>query len=75
MFRKKSITQRMSVIKYKVNHNPITYNHRTRMYEVGRRVFQSYQDAKASQWQCDKCKNAFSSFKELRVHKNKAHAY
>jgi hypothetical protein len=65
----------MSSIKYKVNHNPITYNHLTRMYQVGRRVFSTYQDARASQWQCDKCMKAFASFKELRVHKNKAHSY
>jgi hypothetical protein len=45
------------------------------MYQVGNRVFETYQDARANQWQCDKCNEAFFSFKELRSHKNKFHAY
>ncbi len=65
----------MSSIKYRVNHNPIMYDHLTKMYQVGRKVFRSYSDAKANQWQCDKCNRAFSSFKELKVHKNDNHAY
>ncbi len=65
----------MSSIKYKVNHNPITYDHRTKMYQVGSRAFETYQDARANQWQCDKCSDAFFSFKELRLHKNMTHAY
>lgn len=65
----------MSAIKYRVNHNPILYNHRTKKYEVGERIFHSYSDAKANQWKCDKCDVSFSSFKELKVHKNDEHAY
>ena len=65
----------MSSIKYRVNHNPILYNHLTKMYHVGRRFFHTYSDAKANQWQCDKCKNAFSSFKELKTHKTSEHSY
>jgi hypothetical protein len=65
----------MSSIKYKVNHNPVTYDHRTRMYHVGRSSFETYQDAKANQWRCEKCNEAFASFKELRSHKTELHSY
>lgn len=65
----------MSAIKYKVNHHPVIYDKLTRMYRVGRRKFRSYSDAKASQWQCNKCDGAFASFKELRTHKNDEHSY
>jgi hypothetical protein len=65
----------MSSIKYRVNHNPIMYNHLTRMYQVGRRFFHNYSEAKANQWQCDKCNTAFSSFKELKAHKTDEHSY
>jgi hypothetical protein len=65
----------MSSIKYRVNHNPVTYDHRTKTYRVGRDAFGSYQDARAKQWQCEKCKLAFSSFKELRSHKTERHSY
>lgn len=65
----------MSAIKYKVNHIPVVYNHLTSMYQVGRRMFHSYRDAKANQWQCNKCDLAFASYKELRAHKNDEHSY
>lgn len=65
----------MSSIKYRINHNPVTYDHRTRTYRVGTNAFESYQDAKLRQWQCEKCGNAFASFKELRVHKTDDHSY
>ena len=45
------------------------------MYHVGRRLFHTYSDARANQWQCDKCKKAFSSFKELKTHKTSEHSY
>ncbi|HXG07448.1 MAG TPA: hypothetical protein VNI77_09015 [Nitrososphaera sp.] len=65
----------MSNLKYRINHNPVTYDHRTRMYKVGTYTFESYQDAKSRQWQCEKCGDAFSSFKELRSHKTVVHSY
>ena len=65
----------MSSIKYKVNHNPVTYDHRTKKYRVGKDAFGSYKDARAKRWKCEKCRHAFSSFKELRTHKNDRHAY
>ena len=65
----------MSSIKYRINHNPVTYDHRTRQYRVGETTFGSYQDAKANQWQCDKCGTAYASFKELRSHKTESHSY
>lgn len=65
----------MSSIKYRINHNPVTYDHRTRQYRVGETTFGSYQDAKANQWQCDKCGTAYASFKELRSHKTDSHSY
>jgi hypothetical protein len=65
----------MSSIKYKINHNPVTYDHQTKKYRVGETAFGSYQDAKANQWQCEKCQRAFASFKELRSHKTAEHSY
>lgn len=65
----------MSSIKYRINHNPVTYDHRTRTYRVGENAFESYQDAKSMQWQCEKCGSAFASFKELRSHKTNDHSY
>jgi len=65
----------MSSIKYRINHNPVTYDHRTRTYKVGKHAFESYQDAKCRQWQCEKCHIAFASFKELRSHKTDNHSY
>lgn len=65
----------MSSIKYRVNHNPVTYDHRTKTYKVGKHAFESYQDAKSKQWQCEKCKVSFPSFKELRSHKTDNHSY
>jgi len=65
----------MSSIKYRINHNPVTYDHRTRTYRVGENAFESYRDAKSKQWQCEKCGRAFASFKQLRSHKNNNHSY
>jgi len=65
----------MSSIKYRINHNPVTYDHRTRTYRVGKDAFESYHDAKSMQWQCEKCRHAFASFKELRSHKTTSHSY
>ena len=65
----------MSSIKYRVNHNPVTYDHRIKKYRVGDHDFESYQDAKSKQWQCEKCHHAFASFKELRSHKTNSHSY
>ena len=65
----------MSSIKYRINHNPVTYDHHTRTYRVGKHAFESYQDAKSKQWQCEKCRRAFASFKELRTHKTINHSY
>ncbi len=65
----------MSSIKYRINHNPVTYDHRTKTYRVGDHAFESYQDAKSRQWQCEKCHLAFASFKELRSHKTNNHSY
>jgi hypothetical protein len=65
----------MSIIKYRINHNPVTYDHRTRTYYVGRDAFGTFRDARAKQWQCEKCRHAFSSFKELRSHKTDLHSY
>lgn len=65
----------MSTIKYRINHNPVTYDHHTRTYRVGTTAFESYQDARSMQWQCEKCNLAFASFKGLRTHKTDDHSY
>lgn len=65
----------MSILKYRVNHNPVRYNALTRTYQVGMKAFDSYRDARANKWQCDKCGSPFSSFKRLRAHKAEEHSY
>ena len=65
----------MSGIKYRLNHNPVRYDALTRTYQVGMMAFDTYKDARANKWQCDKCGSPFSSFKHLRAHKAEEHSY
>lgn len=65
----------MSSIKYRLNHNPVRYNAQTRSYQVGDMAFETYRDARANKWRCDKCSSSFSSFKHLRAHKAEEHSY
>ena len=62
-------------LKYKVNYNPAIYNFTTKKYESKEATYLTYEQARANQWRCEKCKKLFASLKELKLHKIEYHSY
>jgi hypothetical protein len=60
-------------LKYKVNYNPAIYNFTT--YESKEATYLTYEQARANQWKCEKCKGLFASLRELKLHKIEYHSY
>lgn len=52
-----------------------SYNPVTRMYENAVGKFITYAEARQKQWQCEKCREMFASFKLLKNHKKDFHSY
>jgi hypothetical protein len=62
-------------IKYRVHYNPSMYDHKTGRYVNGEKIFETFNQARAHQWKCEKCDRTFSKFPDLKRHKNEDHAY
>jgi hypothetical protein len=63
-------------IKNRLNYQGIVYDPTTNEYKSGEgQVFLTREDAKSSRWKCNKCHEAFSSYKQVRVHKSEFHSY
>jgi len=48
-------------LKYKINHNRVSYNNKTGMYESGSETYSRYDLAKESKWKCEKCYARFAT--------------
>jgi hypothetical protein len=51
------------------------YDHKTGRYINGEKTFDTFNQARAHQWKCEKCERTFSKFPDLKKHKNDDHAY
>ncbi|HEY7110221.1 MAG TPA: hypothetical protein VH415_12390 [Nitrososphaeraceae archaeon] len=51
------------------------YDHKTGRYVNGEKIFDTFDQARAHQWKCEKCDRTFSKFPDLKRHKNEDHAY
>jgi hypothetical protein len=69
--------------KYKLNYIYLNYNHKTGFYKnIMNPSFSKKEEHQKKQqqqsmkhWKCEKCSNLFSSFRQLKQHKEKYHAY
>ena len=62
----------------KSTRNHLDYDYNTGEYLIAGNRYQSYEEARSKQWQCDKCKKEekfFPSIKKLRQHKVDVHSY
>lgn len=66
---------RINSIKYKLNYNPAKYDHKSKMYVKKDIIYDNFTEAKELQWECDKCKCAFSKYPYLKEHKTEKHSY
>jgi transcription initiation factor IIE alpha subunit len=66
---------RINSIKYKLNYNPAKYDYKSKRYVKKDIMYESFNKAKELQWECDKCKSAFSKYPNLKVHKTEKHSY
>jgi hypothetical protein len=64
-----------SKLKYKVSYNSFIYNFKTRKYESKDGTYHTYEEARASQWKCEKCNKLVANLKELKLHKLEYHSY
>ena len=62
-------------LRYKINHNRVSYNNKTGMYESGSETYDRYDQAKENKWKCEKCDNRFATVKKLKQHKIEFHSY
>jgi hypothetical protein len=62
-------------LKYKINHNSITYNFKTKKYGGGESSYLTFEEARANQWRCEKCQKLLPRLKELKLHKLEFHSY
>jgi len=58
-----------------VNYKPVIFDPQSHRYSVAGVGFSTFREAKANQWQCDKCAASFAGFKNLKRHKAEAHSY
>jgi hypothetical protein len=66
---------RINSIKYKLNYNPAKYDHKSKNVRKKGIIYDSFTEAKELQWECDKCKCAFSKYPYLKEHKTEKHSY
>lgn len=61
--------------KYQLNRNFASYNLNNGLYQTKDGRNMTYEETLRNKWKCEKCSDAFSSFRNLLNHKKEYHSY
>lgn len=59
----------------RISYTPVTYNLHKRAWENRNGTDACYREARLHSWRCEKCDNAFATYKRLKSHKIESHSY
>jgi glutaminase len=71
-----SRVRRSNLRKYKLNYSSANYNSKTGFFDNRIHTYSTtYNQLGIKHYECEKCKDLFSTLKQLRQHKEEHHAY